>query len=387
MRKSFLIAVLVMTPILFAGGCSEQEPVYRDGVVTPAPFMSAVDAVSIVEGQLGTGAAYALFSPASWNGDLVVYAHGYVFPPQEAQLPDIDGLRDAWLAMGYGVAYSSYSQSGYAVKEAVGNTHQLRGLFTAHFGMPTNTYLVGHSMGGLISVMLAERHPNLYAGALPLCGIVGGSRMTIDYLYHVRVLFDYFYGDVLPGDAQGVPPNLDRGTVIARATAAILANPSPAFELAAVEQVSIQYADPGELVDAIVTALVFQTGSWADAFNRTHRHGFFDNADVVYTGSVDDDALNAGVDRFESTPDADAYLERWYEPRGNLKVPVVSLHTSRDQVAHIFQEDRYDATVASAGRSNMLTQLVIDRFGHCAFTLEEQLTAFSELVSWSAILE
>jgi len=387
MKRYFLILVAVLTPIVLAGGCSEQDTDYPDGILMPAPFMSANNAVAVVEGELGTGATYALFSPADWNGDLVVYAHGYVVPSEEVQLPNVDGLRDAWLAMGYGVAYSSYSQTGYSVKEAAGNTRQLRGLFAAQMGMPSNTFLVGHSMGGLISVMLAERNPQLYAGALPMCGIIGGSRMTIDYLYNVRVLFDYFYSGVLPGDAQNVPPDLDQGTVIALTMGAILANPLPAFELAAVEQVSIQYADPGELIDAIVTALVFQTGSWADAFERTHRHDFFDNADVVYTGSSDDDALNAGVDRFESTPDADAYLEHWYEPDGKLKIPVVSLHTSRDQVAQIFQEDHYDAIVASAGNSSLLAQHVIDRYGHCAFTLDEQLSAFAELVAWSASLE
>jgi pimeloyl-ACP methyl ester carboxylesterase len=386
MKKLVLIVVVMLAPVIIAGGCSEQEPDQLDGVLMPGPFMSTGSAISVVEGELGTGAMYALFSPANWNGDLVVYAHGYVFPSEEVQLPSIDGLRDAWLDMGYGVAYSSYSETGYAVKEAATNTRQLRGLFASQFGMPSNTFLVGHSMGGLISVMLAERHPNLYAGALPLCGIIGGSRMTIDYLYNVRVLFDYFYSGVLPGDAQNVPSELDRDTVIALVMGAILANPLPAFELAAVQQASIQYTDPAELIDAIVTALVFQTGSWADAFDRTHRHNFFDNADVNYTGSSDDGALNAGVDRFESTPDADAYLKRWYEPRGKLKIPVVTLHTSRDQVAQVFQEDQYDAAVASAGDSDMLIQRVVDRYGHCAFTPEEQLAAFAELVAWSESL-
>ncbi|MCK4776481.1 MAG: hypothetical protein KAT30_16910, partial [Candidatus Krumholzibacteria bacterium] len=360
---------------------------HLDGVSIPGPFMTTGSTITVIEGELGTGAAYALFSPADWNGDLVVYTHGYVFPSEEVQLPGIDGLRDAWLDMGYGVAYSSYSETGYAVKEAVANTRQLRGLFASRIGMPSNTFLVGHSMGGLISVMLAERNPNLYAGALPLCGIIGGSHMTVDYIYNVRVLFDYFYPGVLPGNAQYVPLELVRDTVAALALGALLSNPIPAFELAAVQQASIQYLNPGELFDAIITALVFHAGSWADVFDRTHGHTFFDNTDVMYTGSSDDGALNAGVNRFTATPDADAYMDRWYEPSGKLKIPVVTLHTNRDQVAQIFQEDRYADIVAAAGNSDMLTQHVIDRFGHCAFTLDEQLSAFAELVAWSASLE
>ena len=48
--------------------------------------MTVETGVSVVEGELGTGAMFALFSPANWNGDLVVYAHGYVFPNQDVQL-------------------------------------------------------------------------------------------------------------------------------------------------------------------------------------------------------------------------------------------------------------------------------------------------------------
>ena len=387
MRKPFLIMVLMLTTVLYAWGCSEQKSGQLDGVSVPGPFMSTGSAVTAVEGELGTGATYALFAPADWNGDLVVYAHGYVFPFEAVSLPDIDGLRDAWLSMGYGVAYSSYSETGYVVKEAVANTRQLRGLFAAQFGMPSNTFLVGHSMGGLISIMLAERNPALYAGALPMCGIVGGSDMTVDYVYDVRALFDYFYEGKLPGNAQYVPEGTNPLAFADLVVAAIIANPLPAIELAGVQQVSIQYLDFGELIDAIVTAIVFHAGSWADVFERTHRHDFYDNTGVEYTGSSDDNALNAGVDRFEATPDAVAYLDHWYEPHGNLKIPVVTLHTSRDQLAHIYQEGRYADIVAAAGHSDMLVQHVIERFGHCAFTLEEQLDAFNELVGWSASLE
>jgi pimeloyl-ACP methyl ester carboxylesterase len=387
MKRLFLMMVLMPALLIFLGGCSTEEPGRKDGVFVPGPFMSTGSAVTVVEGEQGTGSVYALFSPADWNGDLVVYAHGYVFPFEAVSLPDVDGLRDAWLAMGYGVAYSSYSETGYAIKEAVANTRQLRGLFAANFGMPSNTFLVGHSMGGLISVMLAERNPALYAGALPMCGIVGGSDMTIDYVYDVRVLFDYFYPGVLPGNAQYVPEGTNPFALADLVVATILYNPLPAVELAGVQQVSIQYADFGELIDAIVTAIVFHAGSWADVFDRTHRHNFYDNTGVYYTGSSDDNALNSGVDRFESTPDAVAYLDHWYEPRGELKIPVVTLHTSRDQLVQVFQEGRYADIVAAAGNSDMLSQHVIDRFGHCAFTLEEQLDAFNELVGWSASME
>jgi pimeloyl-ACP methyl ester carboxylesterase len=384
MRRLTHHLFLVVVCIISAAGCSEHDAELQDGVLVPDVSATAANSVTVVEGELGTGAMYALYCPADWNGDLVLYAHGYAFPFGPVQLPNIDELRDAWLDMGYGVAYSSYSENGFAVKEGRNNTKQLRGLYAANFGMPANTYLVGHSMGGLISLMLAERNPNLFAGALPLCGVVGSGQMAVDYVMGVRVLFDYFYPDVLPGNAQYVPPGLDPFTALDLALAAILADPLPAFELASVDPVNIQYANVNELIDAILTNILFQVGGWEDFFDRTHQHEFFDNKDVVYSGSSDDAALNAGVERFESTPDAQAYFKQWYEPQGNLKIPVVTLHTSRDQLVQVFQQDRYAETVAAAGKSHMLVQHVIDRYGHCSFTLEEQLAVFAEMVDLAA---
>ena len=110
--------------------------------------------VSEVEGVTGQGALYAFFVPDGqdgdeWNDDLVLYSVGYVSPAAPVALPSIDGLRDAWLDLGYAVAYSSFSENGLVVKEGVQQTHQLRGLFKSEFGKPDRTYLVGHSQGGL----------------------------------------------------------------------------------------------------------------------------------------------------------------------------------------------------------------------------------------------
>jgi pimeloyl-ACP methyl ester carboxylesterase len=391
MRKTLAFLAPAVIVLLFAS-CAENDA-NRQGVMDPSAgassgtFGVSVEGVTVVEGQFGTGSMYALFCPADWNGDLVLYAHGYFFPSQDVQLPNVDDLRDALLEMGYGVAYSSYPETGYAVKEAVANTHQLRGLYASKFKMPDDTFVVGHSMGGLISVMLAERYPGIYDGALPLFEIIGGTKMAFEYLYNIRVLFDYFYPGVLPGDAQNVPPGLDENTVVDPVFNAILANPLPAFELGGVSPVDIQFANPNELINAIVVGLMFHAGSWADMVDRSHSYELFDNMDVVYSGSSDDVALNAGVGRFEASPNAGAYMRNWYEPRGRLKIPIVTLHTSRDQVAQVFHQNRYEEIVGEAGSSYLLNQHTYDRFGHCTFALEEELEAFAELVAWAESLE
>jgi len=336
---------------------------------------------TMVEGDFGTGSMYQLYCPDSWNGGLVVYTHGYAFPSEEPALPTIDELRDALLGMGYGVAYSSYSETGWAVHVAMNESRQLRGLFSGAFGHPDKTYLMGVSMGGNIAIALAERNPNLYDGVVPMCGVVGGTKMAIDYLFNLRILFDYFYPGVVPGNANFVPEGLDPGTAFYLAQQALMANPVPAFELAGIDPVNIQYADPTELFTAILTGIYFHVGSFTDFLDRTHGHDFFDNSDIWYSGSGDDEILNATVPRFTSTPDAEAFLRRWYEPTGKLKIPAVSIHTTRDEVVQIFQEDRYFEKVSEAGYSENLVQYYFDRFGHCAFTLDEMLAAFNEMVA------
>ena len=37
----------------------------------------------VIDGSSGPGALYRLVRPANWNGELVVYAHGYVSPDQK----------------------------------------------------------------------------------------------------------------------------------------------------------------------------------------------------------------------------------------------------------------------------------------------------------------
>lgn len=380
MKRNRITAIILAA--VAVTGCSEADPAE---LTTPdAPHFAKVSGPAQIEGEIGPGALYGLFLPAEWNGDLVLYAHGYTAPQAPISLPGggSDALRDGLLALGYGVAWSSYSENGYAVKDGVIRTRQLQGLFTSNFGKPDRTYLMGHSLGGIVTLMAAEQHPGLFAGALPMCSLVGGGPLEIDYIYNVRVLFDYFYPGVLPGDALNVPEGLNFGTdVVPAVVAAISANAGPAFQLAAVDQIELPYTNPGELINSILSPLFFNIVGTADFLDRTNE-GFFDNSTTVYSGSPDDDALNASVDRFTGTPSARKYFENWYLPSGKLEIPVLTLHTTMDPIVPLFHEPAYEAIVADAGHSDLLVQRVIDRYGHCAFSGPETVTAFLDLVNW-----
>lgn len=388
MNRKLFNALLASAAVLVAG-CREPSPVAPAGLESFSVERQVLaEGPQEVRGEAG-GALYALFIPADWNGDVVVYAHGIVAATAPIALPEtpmVTRLRDGLLARGFGVAYSSWSENGFAIKSGVIRTRQLRELFASNFGQPRRIYLAAHSGGAPVVLRLAEENPQRYDGVLSMCGIVGGSRMELDYIFNVRVLFDYFYPGIIPGDAVHVPDGLDFGRDVAPAVvAAILANPGPAMELAQVDQVDVRYANGPELIQSILTPLFFNTVGFFmmdDVRERAHGHDFFDNMRTAYSGSADDAALNAGVDRFAAAPDAQAYFEHWYEPEGTLRMPVLTLHTTRDPTAPFFHEAAYQAAVAAAGASDFLIQRPVTGFGHCAWDVSQELAAFEDLVTW-----
>ncbi|HJX88696.1 MAG TPA: hypothetical protein VJ277_14105, partial [Gemmatimonadales bacterium] len=97
-----------------------------------------------------------------------------------------------------------------------------------------------------------------------------------------------------------------------------------------------------------------------------------------YTGSSDDAALNAGVDRYEPITLARAALGQ-YDTDGDLPGPVVTLHTTGDPEVPFFHEALYRAKVEAKGRLDRLEQRSVDRLGHCTFTAPELFDAFLAL--------
>ena len=339
-----------------------------------------------VEGGAGPGALYALDVPENWNGDLVVYAHGYTEESgAPVALPNIAYLRDPLLRRGFAFATSSFSTNGYALKEGFLQTHQLGGLFASKFGPPRRTLVIGQSLGGIIALKLAETYPHEYAGALLGCGVVGGTSEEITFIANVRVLFDQFYPNVLPGSLLEIPPGVDFQTeVVPKIVGAIQKDPTGAVLMARI--LPIPFTSGPQLVESIVRELGFQFLGIDDFLGRSHGHVFFDNWDTVYTGAgvpqpVLDD-LNAHVARYHSTPDAENFMKTYYQPDGNLQNPVLTLHTRWDPIVPLFNEDRFRDVVGQAGRLNLLRQETVSAYGHCTYTPEQLVAAFDELVAW-----
>jgi pimeloyl-ACP methyl ester carboxylesterase len=131
-------------------------------------FVGLLSAAPKVEVGTINGAAFRIDVPDNWNGGLVVYCHGYsaaivTYKPDVA-IPFLAAFTD----QGYAVAQSGYATGGWAVQEAAVDTESLRRYFITKYGVPKETYLTGHSMGGFLTMMLMETYPQVYDAALPL---------------------------------------------------------------------------------------------------------------------------------------------------------------------------------------------------------------------------
>jgi pimeloyl-ACP methyl ester carboxylesterase len=361
---------------------STVAPTAPNRLPTAAPVSTA-----IIDGSTGPGSVYRLARPADWNGDLVIYAHGYAFPEQPVALPpEGEGFISMFGAQGFAVAFSSFSENGWVVKDGAQRTHQLIEIFTSKFGAPNRVYLGGASMGGLIAIKLAETHPEAYAGVLAACAAAGGSRQNADYRANVRALFDFFYPGVLPGSAGFLPSGTDVDQqIITPAIAAMTANPTPASSIALISQTPVPFANGAELVQSIVTALGGNAGDLADN-GLSNGKPYFDNQNTVYSSAflpaVLLQAVNAGVRRFSASPAALASFDHNYTPSGDLRMPMVMLSNARDPVIPGFNQASYLAAVTANGASNLLVQRQVNVYGHCVFTPTEIGTAFTDLVLW-----
>jgi pimeloyl-ACP methyl ester carboxylesterase len=366
-------------------------------VLASITLAGTASAQSHIDGAIGPGSLYEIDVPAVWNGSLVLYAHGIVQADQPVMLPSeqdqFDSIRATLLAAGYAVAASSYSSNGWALADAVRRTHQLKGIFTSKVGRPQRIYLAGHSLGALAVVKLAEQFAGQYDGALAMCGPLGGAVQELQHAGDARVTFDYYFPGLLPGTPFSVPEGVvfgpAAGGLFDAVLAAFFANPDKLLMWATAAK--LPFSNQQELVASALYTVGFVLAYTNDFVERVNGKTPFDNRhtlyEVTFTGNPVLDAilsaqLNAGVERFDADRAAVNYYERNYTPSGAIGIPVLTLHTVRDPGIPFVHEELFAAAVQAAGRSDLLVQRSVDRWGHCAFTPQEMLTAFGQLVQW-----
>ncbi|QFZ72894.1 hypothetical protein GFH48_06080 [Streptomyces fagopyri] len=344
------------------------------------------------------GAAYAIAVPEHWNGSLVVHAHGGPdlgagSDPQRS----VDDLA-RWSVMvdqGYAWAGSSYRRGGYGTRMAAEDTENVRRVFVAGFGKPRRTYVHGQSWGGNVAAKVAEVYGTRggpYDGALLTSGVLGGGSRGYDYRVDLRVVYQYYCRN-LPRPTEPQYPLWQGLRADSTLTAAGLrarlqectGNASPPQERTALQQRNLDdiLAVTGVPERTLESHLRFSVFTFRDIVrDRLGGRNPFTDRGVRYSGSHDDRALNAGVERFTADPTALRDLSYDSDLTGKVAIPVLTLHAIDDPTAFVEHESAYRATLRGAGRDSRLVQTFTHESEHSELSDAEYANSITALDGW-----
>ncbi|WP_043627491.1 DUF6351 family protein [Nonomuraea candida] len=332
-------------------------------------------------------AAFQIEVPPRWNGDLVMWAHGY---RGDSRVLTVDppgyGLRRRLLEQGYAWAASSYYANGYDVRAGVLSTHALTERFADTVGRPRRTYIAGVSMGGHVTVRSIEQYPGRYAAALPMCGAIGDHELFdffLDYQLLAQDLADVPAYPIPADYATSVVPRI-------KERLGLTGGPEPTGEPGRQFRSLVVNLSGGERPGAAAAFAYWQDflfglaeadggGSLAEEPGRVAT-----NRGTVYRPATPVD-VNASVRRVPPADPRARHTRRLTEVAsvsGRIEVPVLTLHDLGDNFVPFSMEQHYRADVARHGRSHLLVQRVIRAVGHCEFSPAEAGAAWDDLVRW-----
>jgi pimeloyl-ACP methyl ester carboxylesterase len=329
-----------------------------------------------VETEIGTveGAAFRIDVPENWNHGLVMYFHGYEPKPRLFQPHPPGRILQQVINRGYAVAQSGYSSGGWAVEEAARETESLRRYFAKKHGTPRETFVMGHSMGGLLTAMVLEQNPQPYAGGLALCGVLAPADLVMQRAFANRAAFDAFFPGTLP-DVEHIPETFAMNDLPTITTVEKALDAKQA-ESALIRSLADIHTNRG-----LADVLVFNTFVVKDLRLKAGGNPF-DNRNLIYTGTTDDNALNAKVKRYAADPQAARFLSSYYTPTGDLKRKLLALHTTYDPLVPAATAEFYDSATRRRGDGDLFVQQYVNRDGHCNITADQTGQAFDELVAW-----
>ena len=390
-KRGFLagITALLVAVVVFSGVAAAGPPPAYFVDQSKLPFGALPGTTTARYWGVHGGAGYRIEVPASWNGELVLYGHGFRGTGLELTV-DNPRIRQYLVTHGYAWAASSYSKNGYDVKEGVKDTHALGELFNGLVGNPTRTYITGHSMGGHITGVAIEQYPSAYVGALPMCGVMGDNE-----------LFDYFLdfnlvAEALAGVQAQFPFPANYQTAVVPVVKAALASSYPSgLNSQGVKLFGVTQNISGGPRPAFATSF-FVWGNFLFTVGVTGGDigvapgNVQDNSTAVYqidsnpALSNDEIVLNANVLRVTQDPQGrhPNGLANIPPILGTFRIPVVTIHTIGDLFVPLSMEQIYAMRAAKQGTSNLLVQRAIRDHAHCGFAVPEEEAAFAALVNW-----
>jgi pimeloyl-ACP methyl ester carboxylesterase len=333
------------------------------------------------------GGAYRIEIPEKWNGDLVLYAHGFVSNggARGSQLRVGNSpIRAHLVEQGYAWAASSYRCNGYVPGQGLLDTIALSNVFTKlnEGRAPQRTYLTGTSMGGHVTVLGMHEFPAAFAAGLAMCpagpelfDFYAASSAAAEVVTWIRFSRETMEQDIAKmTEMLGKPPEYtEKGRQLASIEIQISGGPRPF----AVEGLASRFIPNMSTSHA---ALIGSTTPTNRAIATTQIKYAIDD-DLGLTT----DQLNAQVRRKPADPEvrnANGPYEEVVPYDGKLEHPLLTMHGTGDLFVPIFLERTLKKEATNAGRQNFLTQRVYRISGHCGFSQPEMIKSFDDVVKW-----
>jgi len=341
------------------------------------------------EGLQDSGSIYRICMPteAHYNGDLIIWAHGFQDAGTEVQIPydqlNLGGIQINQIvnALGFGFATNSYSKTGLAVQQGMDDILDLVNIYTALYGAPQRVFVTGASEGGLITTLLLEQNPGIFTGGVAACGPIGSFPYQINYFGDARVTFEFFFPGLITGDMFDPPQTIvdDWANFYETEVVQVVFDPvnqNLLDQWVSVAKLPFDAADYQNTVAiSVQDVLRYSVVNSADATATLGGFPYY-NMNRIYTGSDDDVLLNQQVQRFSADPAAIVEMQNNYNTTGQLDIPLVTMHTTRDQqVPYLHQQIYTLKTLASGDLGSNHIPIKVDRYEHCNFNLSEVITA------------
>jgi pimeloyl-ACP methyl ester carboxylesterase len=394
----FAPALVIAALIAFAIGPASvpTQALGRPGVTpVPCPDQTWQPADPTFEAMPGAkayfgkydGGVYRIEIPDTWNGEFVLYAHGFV-SNAGAQGSGLrvgnDPIREHLIKEGLAWAASSYRCNGYVPGQGLLDTMALTDLFTKSNGgkAPQRTYLTGTSMGGHVTLLGMHQFPTAFAGGLAMCA--AGSELFDFYAASsaaAEVVSGVQFGtDTIPQDVAkmneifGKPPEYtEKGKQLASIEIQISGGPRPF----AMEGLTSRFVPN------------FATSQGALVGSQTPGNRALTNTHVKYSIEpglgLTADEINAKVRRKPADPEMRNLSGPYQEIApfdGKIERPLLTMHGTGDLFVPIFLEQSLKRAVVASGNEKLLTQRIYRIAGHCQFSAAEQIKAFDDLVKW-----
>ena len=360
------------------------------------------------------GAPYRIRVPETWNGTLLVFAHGYrdkadhpgEIDNRNADIAPSAALEAPLLAQGFALAGTAYKDNGWAIKDAIQDVKDLAVFFRENVAQPQRTIIVAASLGTFVGFKSMEQFNGIYDGALCLCGVGAGATRLWDSGVPLYLAYDVVFG--IPaswGTVGEVRNDIDFDTEVLAKLAPELSNIAnfPKFEF-----IRLVAKNPGRGITPPPPPAFYPGWALTDFFFITEARAelqrraggpFVQNLDQNYSLTAAEKAYLAGLGlpgpvvdawlaqmnarrNIEAAPSARNYIRNNTNFNGKIRNPILTVHTIIDPLLVVANESAYADLIAQTGKEDLLFQTYTTGVGHCNLTGPQVLTAVNAIDLW-----